>query len=78
MAKRKWDKTVARGYGNLRYTTYESDAHVITDDDVRPPLVPQAEWMPWALYRKAGGGRLSLLGRFESVPKAMAAARRDQ
>jgi len=75
MTREKWVKTSVVGYAEIRYTVYESDAHVVTDDDVKPPLVPDEEWLPWALYARRPMGRLELLGRFKDVAQAKRAAR---
>jgi hypothetical protein len=70
---RTWKKEVLKGY-DRRYTVFTSDTHVVTDDDNRPDLVPEKQWLPWALYLRQSGNFLKLLGRFSSSVAAKNAA----
>jgi hypothetical protein len=41
----------------------------VTDDEEKPDLVSQREWLPWALYTRQGE-RLQIAGRFKSAQEA--------
>ena len=72
---RQWRKRVEVGHDGIRYTVYDSDLYFITDDEVRPPLVPEDEWdyEKWILYKRLGAGREEVVGRFPTSRAAKAA-----